>query len=111
MRACGRPQFWTLRYVDAATYQILGNLKIVTTGVLLWACLRRPLSLLQGLALVLLMIGATISQVQAELCSHHLCQMQGSVSSGPRRRCLAAAVELLRSVQCSDVSFACLVLL
>ena len=48
--------------MDAATYQILGNLKIVTTGVLLWACLRRPLSLLQALALLLLMIGATISQ-------------------------------------------------
>ncbi|KAK9845405.1 hypothetical protein WJX81_005725 [Elliptochloris bilobata] len=56
-------QFWTLRHVDAATYQILGNLKIVTTGLLLWACLRRPLSLLQALALLLLMIGATISQV------------------------------------------------
>ncbi len=61
--------------MDAATYQILGNLKIVTTGVLLWACLRRPLSLLQGLALVLLMIGATISQVRAALGSRHLCQL------------------------------------
>ena len=50
--------------MDAATYQILGNLKIVTTGLLLWACLRRPLSLLQGLALMLLMIGATISQAR-----------------------------------------------
>ncbi len=69
--ACGgrraglrRAQFWTLRHVDAATYQILGNLKIVTTGLLLWACLRRPLSLLQALALLLLMIGATISQAR-----------------------------------------------
>ena len=61
--------------MDAATYQILGNLKIVTTGVLLWACLRRPLSLLQGLALVLLMIGATISQVQVVLCSNYLWQL------------------------------------
>ena len=25
-------QFYTMAYVDAATYQILGNLKIVTTG-------------------------------------------------------------------------------
>ena len=66
------PQFWTLRYVDAATYQILGNLKIVTTGVLLWACLRRPLSLLQGLALMLLMIGATISQARTAPRGHHL---------------------------------------
>jgi hypothetical protein len=49
--------------VDPATYQIMGNLKIVTTGLLLWACLRRQLSLLQWLALALLMIGATTSQV------------------------------------------------
>lgn len=56
-------QFFTLKFVDPATYQILGNLKIVTTGLLLWACLKRQLSLLQWLALALLMIGATISQV------------------------------------------------
>ena len=49
--------------MDPATYQILGNLKIVTTGLLLWACLRRQLSVLQWLALALLMIGATTSQV------------------------------------------------
>ena len=55
---------WTQRrLVDPATYQILGNLKIVTTGLLLWACLRRQLSVLQWLALALLMIGATTSQV------------------------------------------------
>ena len=56
------------RYVDPATYQIMGNLKIVTTGLLLWACLRRQLSLLQWLALALLMIGATTSQVPHLSC-------------------------------------------
>jgi UDP-sugar transporter A1/2/3 len=56
-------QFVTLKYVDPATYQIMGNLKIVTTGLLLWICLKRQLSLLQWLALALLMIGATVSQV------------------------------------------------
>ena len=56
-------QFLTLQYVDAATYQILGNLKIVTTGLLFWVWLRRKLSLLQWMALVLLMVGATTSQV------------------------------------------------
>ena len=25
-------QFYTMSYVDASTYQILGNLKIITTG-------------------------------------------------------------------------------
>ena len=60
---CSSWQFWTLRYVDPATYQILGNLKIVTTGVLFRALLQRRLSVLQWIALLLLMIGATTSQV------------------------------------------------
>ena len=68
-------QFVTLRYVDPATYQIMGNLKIVTTGLLLWLCLRRQLSPLQWMALALLMIGATVSQVSAML----------NASAGPAR--------------------------
>lgn len=60
-------QFFTLQYVDPATYQILGNLKIVTTGLLLWLCLKRQLSVLQWLALALLMIGATTSQVRISI--------------------------------------------
>lgn len=62
------PQFWTLKYVDPATYQILGNLKIVTTGVLFRLLLQRRLSLLQWIALVLLMVGATTSQVHIHWC-------------------------------------------
>lgn len=57
-------QFYTLRYVDPATYQILGNLKIVTTGVLFRLLLQRRLSTLQWIALALLMIGATTSQLK-----------------------------------------------
>lgn len=56
-------QFLTLQYVDAPTYQILGNLKIVTTGLLFYLWLRRRLTPLQWMALVLLMIGAATSQV------------------------------------------------
>ena len=56
-------QFLTLKYVDPATYQILGNLKIVTTGVLFRLVLQRRLSMLQWIALALLMVGATTSQV------------------------------------------------
>ncbi len=41
-------QFFFLKYVDPATYQILGNLKIVTTGLLLRLALRRHLSLIQA---------------------------------------------------------------
>lgn len=67
-------QFYLLRYVDPATYQILGNLKIVTTGILFRICLRRQLSLLQWIALCLLAIGATTSQINTD-CS------QGSTKS------------------------------
>ena len=56
-------QFLTLKYLDPATYQVLGNLKIVTTGILFWLLLRRSLTVLQWLALALLMTGAMTSQV------------------------------------------------
>lgn len=58
-------QFETLRYVDPATYQVLGNLKIVSTGVLLRVLLGRQLSSLQWMALLLMTTGATISQVRS----------------------------------------------
>lgn len=61
-------QFFFLKYVDPATYQILGNLKIVTTGLLLRVALRRQLSRLQWLALLLLMAGAATSQINTD-CS------------------------------------------
>lgn len=67
-------QFMTLKYVDAPTYQILGNLKIVTTGLLFWVWLRRKLTPLQWMALVLLMIGAATSQV----LPHTMSQVIGS---------------------------------
>ena len=44
-------QFMTLKYVDPATYQILGNLKIVTTGILFRVILQRKLNRLQWTAL------------------------------------------------------------
>ncbi|CAL8157537.1 unnamed protein product [Prunus armeniaca] len=57
-------QFATLGYVDTSTYQIMGNLKIVTTGVLFRLFLRRKLSNLQWIAIVLLAVGTTTSQVK-----------------------------------------------
>jgi len=56
-------QFLTLKYVDPSTYQILGNLKIVTTGILFRLFLKRKLNALQWWALILLMVGATVSQI------------------------------------------------
>ncbi|CAL9067365.1 unnamed protein product, partial [Musa banksii] len=57
-------QFATLTYVDPSTYQIMGNLKIVTTGILFRFFLRRKLSTLQWMAIVLLTVGTTTSQVK-----------------------------------------------
>ncbi|KAL4853620.1 CMP-sialic acid transporter 1 [Chlorella vulgaris] len=59
-------QFFFLKYVDPATYQILGNLKIVTTGLLLRVALNRQLSRLQWMALLLLMTGAATSQINTD---------------------------------------------
>ncbi|XVF33211.1 hypothetical protein REPUB_Repub17cG0148800 [Reevesia pubescens] len=57
-------QFATLMYVDTSTYQILGNLKIVTTGILFRLFLKKKLSNLQWIAIVLLAVGTTMSQVK-----------------------------------------------
>ncbi|GAA0142825.1 transporter [Lithospermum erythrorhizon] len=57
-------QFATLTYVDTSTYQIMGNLKIVTTGILFRLFLKRKLSNLQWMAVILLAVGTTTSQVK-----------------------------------------------
>ena len=56
-------QFLFLKYVDPSTYQILGNLKIATTGILFRVFLKRYLSKVKWLSLMLLLVGATTSQV------------------------------------------------
>lgn len=57
-------QFATLTFVDPSTYQIMGNLKIVTTGILFRSFLKRKLSNLQWMAILLLAVGTTTSQVK-----------------------------------------------
>ncbi|MCO5614739.1 hypothetical protein L7F22_069023 [Adiantum nelumboides] len=71
-------QFATLTYVDTSTYQILGNLKIVTTGILFRVFLRRKLSNLQWMAIALLTVGTTTSQIKG--CGEGHC---GSLFSSP----------------------------
>jgi solute carrier family 35 (UDP-sugar transporter), member A1/2/3 len=79
-------QFFTLRYLDPATYQVLGNLKIVTTGLLFWLFLGRLLSKLQWISLVLLTFGATVSQAR----THHLLCCLRHASWDATRCCTAA---------------------
>ncbi|KAK4788316.1 hypothetical protein SAY86_019635 [Trapa natans] len=57
-------QFATLTYMDTSTYQIMGNLKIVTTGILFRLFLQKKLSNLQWMAIVLLAVGTTTSQIK-----------------------------------------------
>lgn len=71
-------QFATLTYVDTSTYQIMGNLKIVTTGILFRLFLQRKLSNLQWMGIILLAIGTTTSQVRG--CGEPSCD---SVFSAP----------------------------
>ncbi|GER48652.1 nucleotide-sugar transporter family protein [Striga asiatica] len=71
-------QFATLTYVDTSTYQIMGNLKIVTTGILFRLFLKRKLSNLQWMAIILLAIGTTTSQVKG--CGEASCE---SIFSSP----------------------------
>ncbi|CAI9101170.1 OLC1v1038433C3 [Oldenlandia corymbosa var. corymbosa] len=65
-------QFATLTYVDTSTYQIMGNLKIVTTGILFRLFLKKKLSTLQWMAIVLLAVGTTTSQVKG--CGQSSCE-------------------------------------
>jgi solute carrier family 35 (UDP-sugar transporter), member A1/2/3 len=55
----------------------LGNLKIVSTGFLLWLVLKRAMSPLQWMALMLLMVGATTSQINTD------CSSSGGSFSAP----------------------------
>lgn len=57
--------FVTLYYLDAPTFQILGNLKIVATGVAGTALLGRRLDSGRWLALALLTLGCAVSQLPA----------------------------------------------
>lgn len=57
--------FPMLTLVDPSTYQILGNLKIVTTGLASKVVLGKRLSQLKWISLMLLTFGATVSQLSS----------------------------------------------
>eukprot|EP00959_Pyramimonas_sp_CCMP1952_P094729 1981603-Pyramimonas_sp.AAC.1 len=52
-----------LKHLKPSTYQILGNLRIVTTGLLTWILLKRPLSRIQWCSLTMMTVGAATSQL------------------------------------------------
>eukprot|EP00899_Mesostigma_viride_P020639 jgi/Mesvir1/28577/Mv00992-RA.1 len=55
--------FLTLRHLDPAAFQILANLKIISTGILFTIILKRHLSRFQWLALLLVPLAAFTSQL------------------------------------------------
>ena len=61
--------FVILAYVNSTTYQILSSLKTVFTGLLFRVLLKRRLSDLQSLAIVLLACGTAISQLGGGACA------------------------------------------
>jgi len=58
--------FVALKFIDPATYQVLVNLKILTTGILFRFVLGKLLSSLQWAGLVLLMVGCATSQIATD---------------------------------------------
>ncbi|RHY27033.1 hypothetical protein DYB32_007100 [Aphanomyces invadans] len=66
--------FVILRFIDPATLSILWNLKIFTTAVLFRVVLRRSISHLQVVSLVLLMLGVATTQSKHDvqpILQHH----------------------------------------
>jgi len=61
-----------LSYVDPTTYQVLVNLKILTTGILFRIVLGKELTALQWAALVLLSVGCATSQISNDCTNSSL---------------------------------------
>jgi len=55
--------FYCLALISASTYAVLSNLKIISTGVMFFFILKRPLSKMQWTALLIMTVGASVSQL------------------------------------------------
>ena len=55
--------FYIIRYLGASTFQIMNNLKVLSTGVFMYTFLGRKLSWLQWKALIMLVIGCMVTQL------------------------------------------------
>ncbi len=58
--------YYALSHLDAATYSVLYNMKILTTAVLSVLYLNKAVSQLQWIALVILTIGVVITQYSSQ---------------------------------------------
>ncbi len=71
--------FVILAYVNSTTYQILSSLKTVFTGLLFRIMLKRRLTDLQSLAIVLLACGTAVSQLNSDSCDARLVTKSTSI--------------------------------
>ena len=58
--------FYVIRHLGASTFQIMNNLKVLTTGVFMYVFLNRKLSWMQWKALIMLVIGCMVTQLSAK---------------------------------------------
>lgn len=68
--------FYVIRHLGASTFQIMNNLKVLTTGVFMHVFLSRTLSWSQWKSLVLLIVGSMVTQS---------CAVEQSMSQDPSR--------------------------
>ena len=55
--------FYIIRHLGATTFQIMNNLKVLSTGVFMYVFLNRKLSWLQWKALIILVVGCMVTQL------------------------------------------------
>ena len=58
--------FYIIRHLGASTFQIMNNLKVLSTGVFMRVFLNRKLSWMQWKALIMLVIGCMVTRLGAE---------------------------------------------
>ena len=58
--------FYIIRHLGAVTFQIMNNLKVLSTGVFMRVFLNRKLSWMQWKALIMLVIGCMVTQLSAK---------------------------------------------
>ena len=58
--------FYIIQYLGATNFQIMNNLKVLSTGVFMYIFLDRKLSWMQWKALIMLMIGSMVTQLSAK---------------------------------------------
>ena len=59
--------FFIIRHLGATTFQIMNNLKVLSTGVLMYVFLGRKLTWMQWKSLVILTIGSMVTQLSGEM--------------------------------------------